>query len=349
VNRRDHTSEDIMGTSESSRRKGSVVVLATAISLYALAGQFGGSEGYTDALFWHDYTLPDVPLGGPLEEAGFLPGDSVVSVEGIPVEELGMYSRWPRSLARRPGETLTMTVERGGERVSGEIRYRERPPGVRRMQLGGLFVVLTFLWASVWAFLTIPSSHAARLAAMGFALGVAVPGPNLGSWNGVRDHIQLAGIVLFTLLLLRFFLFFPKPKEVARGHLLSLLLYLPWLILLGCLGVELAFHPRFYHAFGGFSSLLMLAYTALAIVALLHTWFVSSREERSASGMGRVLVGVGVGLGGLVLWVVDAALLPAVEVPLSRWLPLLLAAIPIGMVLGVRHGAAAGYEGSGTE
>jgi len=335
-----------MERSGSSRRKGWIVVLASAISLYALAGQFGESEGYTDALFWHDYTLPDVPPGGPLEEAGFLPGDSVVSVEGIPVEELGMYSRWPRSLARKPGETLTMTVERGGERVSGEIRYRERPSGVRRMQLGGLFVAFTFLWAGVWAFLFIPSSHAARLAAMGFALGLAVPGPNLGGWNGVRDHIQLAGMVLFTLLLLRFFLSFPEPKRIARGHLSTVLLYLPWLFLLGCLGVELAFHPRFYHAFGGFSSLLMLAYAALAVVALLHAWFSSSREERSASGMSRVLAGVGVGLGGLLLWVVDAALLPALEVPLSSWLPLLLAAIPIGMVLGVRQGAAAGYEGS---
>jgi hypothetical protein len=90
----------------------------------------------------------------------------------------------------------------------------------------------------------------------------------------------------------------------------------------------------------------MLAYAALAVVALLHAWFSSSREERSASGMSRVLAGVGVGLGGLLLWVVDAALLPALEVPLSSWLPLLLAAIPIGMVLGVRQGAAAGYEGS---
>ena len=338
-----------METSGARRRKGWVVVLAAVISLYALANQFGEGEGYTDALYWHDYTLPEVPPGGPLEEAGFLPGDSVVSVEGIPVEELGMYSRWPRSLARRPGETLTMTVMRGGERVSGEIRYRERPQGVRRMQLGGLFVAFSFLWAGVWAFLTIPSSHSTRLAAMGFALGVAVPGPNLGIWNGVRDHIQLAGMVLFTLLLLRFFLNFPEPKRIARGHLSGILLYLPWLILLGCLGVELAFHPRFYHAFGGFSSLLMLAYTALAVVALLHTWFVSSRDELSASGMSRVLMGVGLGLGGLLVWVVDAALLPTVDLPLSGWLPLLLAAIPIGMALGVRHGAAEGYQGSRTE
>jgi hypothetical protein len=340
--------EGPMETSRPKRGKGWVVALAAAISGYALMGQFGERQGYTDALFWHDYTLPEVPSGSPLEEAGFLPGDSVVSVEGIPVEELGMYSRWPRSLARMPGETLTMTVERDGELVSGEIRYRERPPGVRRMQLGGLFVMLSFLWAGVWALLATPSPHAARLAAMGFALGVAAPGPNLGSWNGVRDHVQLAAMVLFTLLLLRFFLSFPKPKRIARGHLTTLLLYLPWVILLGCLGVELLYHPRFYHSFGGFSSLLMLAYVVLAVFTLLHTWLTSAREERSASGMSRVLTGMGIGLAGLLIWFADAALLQGFDLPFSGWLPLLLAAVPVGMALGVKRGADTGYLRSDT-
>ena len=55
------------------------------------------------------------------------------------------------------------------------------------------------------------------LAIMGLAVGVALPGPNLGSWNGVRDHLQVAGMVLWTLMILRFFLFFPKPKRFGTG------------------------------------------------------------------------------------------------------------------------------------
>jgi hypothetical protein len=86
----------------------------------------------------------------------------------------------------------------------------------------------------------------------------------------------------------------------------------------------------------------MLAYAALAVGALLHTWFVSSREERSASGMSRVLVGVGVGLGGLLLWVVDAALLQGFDIPFSGWLPLLLVGIPTGMGLGLQKAATVG-------
>ena len=90
-----------------------VPAAAAVILTWGIVGLFSGTDaGYTDALFEPDYTILHVPDGGPLDEAGFQPGDSVVTVEGIPVTELGMYSRWHRSLSRRPGESLTMVVER---------------------------------------------------------------------------------------------------------------------------------------------------------------------------------------------------------------------------------------------
>lgn len=315
-----------------------VPALALLLTTYGVWGLFGQEEGYTDALYWPDYTIRQILPGTPLAEAGFQPGDSVLSVEGIPVTELGMYSRWPRSLSRKPGETITMTVSRGGAPVSGEIRYRERPDGVRGAQLGGALVVLAFLWLGVWAFLTIPSHHAARLAALGLALGFVLPGPNLGTWNGVRDHLQMAGMVLWALLMLRFFLLFPEPKRIARGHLTTAVLYTPWVILLGCLGAELLYHPRFYHSFGWYGALLMSVYALLAVVALGHSWLRLSRAELRKTGMGRVLLGLGVGIGGVLVWLVDAALLQGFDIPLSGWLPLLLAGIPLGMALGVQKG-----------
>jgi len=177
---------------------------------------------------------------------------------------------------------------------------------------------------------------------MGLALGLALPGPNLGRWNGVRDHLQLAGLVLWTLLLLRFFLFFPRLKRIAQGHLTTAVLYLPWVLLLGCLGVELLYHPRFYHTFGGFGALLMAVYALLAVVAVLHTWSTSSRADLRSSGMSFILLGVGVGVTGLLVWLVDAAFLPGIDIPFSGWLPLLLVAVPMGMAWGLRRAAGAG-------
>ena len=259
-----------------SRWRFPLLVLALLLTAWASTGVFWVTEGWTGALFHSDYTIPYPPRPqSPLARAGFQVGDSVLTVEGIPVEELGMYSRWPKSLARAPGESITMVVERDGERVAGEIVYGERAPGNLKLQLGGLLIGLAFLWAGVLALFVAPSPHALRLAALGVAAGLALPGPSLGSWNGVRDHIQMAATVLWLLLLFRFFLFLPKQGDGDRSWwrtpLGTTLLFAPWGALLGCLVVELLYHPRFYHSFGGYTSLLALLYLLGALAAMIRS------------------------------------------------------------------------------
>jgi hypothetical protein len=316
-----------------------VAFLTAAVTLSALGiwSLVGRTEGYTDALFEPDYRILMAPPGGPLAEAGFQPGDSVVSVEGIPVVGLGMYSRWPRSLSRAPGESLTMTVERDGELVTGEIVFGEQPPGIRRMRLGLFLVLLSFLWSGVWALWAVPSPHSVRLAFIGLTAGMIVPPPSLGRWAGVTDHVNVAAEVLLLLLLLRFLLVFPKPKRVAEVPFLRTLLFMPWVVVLGLLVVELLYHPRFYHTFGGVIGLTMLGYALLASVALVHSWVKTPKGELSSSGLGWVLAGFGAGLGGVLLWAVDALLLQGFDIPGTNWAPVLFALVPIGMVLGVRR------------
>ena len=328
-----------MNASPTGRQKAAVFLVAVFLTVLGILGVFGGSEGYTDALFEPNYTILSAPPDGPLSEAGFQPGDSVISVEGIPVVELGMYSRWPKSLSRAPGESLTMVVERNGERVSGETVSREQPSSIFKMQIGFLAVLLAFLWAGVWSFLTVPGVHSVRFAAMGLAAGFSIPGPSLGTWDGVTDHINVGAEVLWLLLLLRFFLFFPKPKKIAQAHLSTVLMYAPWVILLGCLVVELAFHPRFYHSFGGFLGLVMLFYMISAISALIHSWVKAPKEQIATSGLGWVLAGMALGIGGLLIWAVDALLLVGFDIPGTNWAPILFALIPIGMALGARRAA----------
>lgn len=331
-----------MTEAPSGRRKAALLVLAVIFSLAGLIRVFGNESGYTDALFEPDYSIRHAPSDGPLGEAGFRVGDSVISVEGIPVVELGMYSRWPRSLARRPGESITITVEREGEMIEGEVVFREQPSSILRAQMGFLAVLLAFLWTGVGALFTLPGVHSARLTGIGLAAGFSIPWPNMGTWEGVAGHVNIAGEVLLTLLLFRFFLCFPKPKDFARAHLTTILIYAPWVILLGCLATEIIYHPRFYHSFGGYLGLLLFGYLALAIAALVHSWVKIPRMEMGSSGLGWVLAGFGLGLGGILLWVVDALLLQTVDIPGSAWGPVLFGAIPIGMALGVRTAARSG-------
>ena len=319
------------------RRKAAAILVAVVLTVFGLLGMVMRNDGYTDALFEPDYTILYAPEDGPLAEAGFLPGDSVVSVEGIPLVNLGMYSRWPRSLARAPGESLTMTVEREGELVSGEVVFPEQPPSIKKMQFGLLVVLLSFLWAGVWAFLAVPSVHSPRLLAIGLAAGFSMPGPSLGAWEGIADHIVVSAEVLWLLLLLRFFLSFPKPKKIAQAHLSTALIFAPWVILVGCMVVELAFHPRFYHSFGGFIGIVMLSYVVSAISALVHSWVKLPKEQVTTSGLGWVLAGMGLGVGGVIFWAMDALLIQGFDIPGSNWAPILFGLIPFGMVLGVRR------------
>lgn len=312
---------------------------ALALTTWGIVGALPSTNGWTDALFEPDYTILHAPEGSPLAQAGFQPGDSVLSVEGNPVVELGMYSRWPRTLSRAPGESLRLVVDREGTQVSGEVVFRQRPGGNGGIRLVGLLIGLSFLWAGVWVLFVTRSSHALRLSVMGLAAGLALPGPSLGSWNGVRDHLQVAGMVLWTLMMLRFFLFFPKPKPFGTGRMGTAIVYAGWVILLGCLVTELIFHPRFYHTFAPLYGLLMLGYFLLAVVAFMHTVVKTSPEERTENGVAWVVRGIATGVGGLLLLAV-IALLPGVSFPGSDWLVLALAAIPVGLALGVRKGVA---------
>lgn len=318
-----------------------VLLAAAALTAWGLVGTFGPRPGYTDALFEPDYTILHAPAGSPLAEAGFAPGDSVVTVEGIPVVQLGMYSRWPRDLARQPGESLRMVVERDGERVVGDVVFREQRPGALLRRATALAVGLAFLWLGVWTFLALPSAHSAQLLAMGLAMAVALPAADLGTWNGVRDHLQTAGSALWALFLLGFFLTFPAPKTMVRKRSVRLLLFAPWVLLVGALVLELVFHPRFYHTFGPFAGLLVVGYVALALVAATHTAVRTPRRELQTSGMMIILVALGVAavpnLVAIVAWFIS----PERAIPGQAWFPLLFVLVPLGMALAVRRRAMA--------
>ena len=329
-----------MNSASGNGRKVFYLVAATILTVLGGVGVFGNDQGYTNALYQPDYTIVYAPPDGVLAEAGFQAGDSVLTVEGIPVTELGMYSRWPRELSRRPGESITMVVDRDGEQVTGEIVYRDPPASSRAMQAGGLVVFLVFTWVGVAALFAAPSSpHAHRLALMGLAAGLAVQFPYAGSWNGLVEHVHMAAMLLWTILFFRFFLFFPRAKGAARAHFTTLASYLPWAVAVGCLVVELIFHPRFYHTFGFFIGLLMFAYLILAVVAFIHGWVKTPRAEMASSGMGWVLAGMALAIAGILFWMTDALLMPSLDIPGSGWAVTLMAAIPVGLLMGVRRAA----------
>jgi hypothetical protein len=240
---------------------------------------------------------------------------------------------------RRPGESIEMVVDRDGAQVAGRIVYRATPPGVVRTQRTLALLAFSFLWLGIWLLFTTRSAHAQRLTMVGLVVAFAVPGPYLGRLNGVQDHVQVAAEILWLILLFHFFLLFPKPKRLARSPLVGLL-YLPWVVLVGCLAVELFTHPRHYHSFGGFIGTLFLAYVVAAVLALAHTAMTTPRAEASASGVRLILGGWLLALVPNLVAMIGWSVPPGFDTPGQKYFPLLLLAIPVSMALGVRREAA---------
>ncbi|HSM16844.1 MAG TPA: PDZ domain-containing protein, partial [Gemmatimonadales bacterium] len=207
------------------------------------------SQGYSDAFYGPDYVVQGVIPGGLADSAGFRPGDRVVTVESIPVEGLGMQSRWPRALAPRVGQTQRFVVERGGELITLHVTYGPTPRSVIMLRLGAALVGLAFLWAGVWALFKVGTVHAEKLAAIGLAAGVGMlgMGPNLGRLNGVVGHISFASLILWAALLLRFFLTYPITKRAGASAVTTGIIYGLWVLFLPLLVLELVTHPALYH------------------------------------------------------------------------------------------------------
>jgi len=308
-----------------------------------------GIWGFFDASRWGrggfvyspDYVVEAVDTGGGADEAGMRVGDRVLTVAEIPVEDLPLYSRWPRDLAPRPGESLSLVVERGADTLRIEVTYRSPPESNVGLRLGAGLIGLSFMLSGLWALFAVGTPQALILAWLGLAASVATlgKGPYFGTWDGLSMHIQLMATVLWGLLLLWFFLVYPRPKQVAESRVVRGLLFAPWLLLIPLLVLELIRHPALYHSFGWPAALLITAYLMLALVALMHTVATTPRADLRDSGMGLIFGGFLIAIVPNLVVVAGWTFAPELSIPGARFFPLLIAAIPVSMALAVRKQA----------
>jgi hypothetical protein len=319
------------------RQRALLLAGALVITAWGSVGLYLGlNSGFSGGLYDPEYRVPAVRRGGLADKSGFKAGDRVISVEGRPVEELGMESRWPRSLVPRIGESRRFVVERNGERIPIDVAFPAPFAGAVNNRIKAALAGLAFLGFGLWAFLTVQTRPARTLAHIGLAAGAGAAlglGPHLGSWNGVQSHISTAAGVLMFILLLRFFVTFPTPKPVSESRTAAWLVYGAWGCLVAFLAAELIVHPTLYYTTGSVVSPLQLACGILIFAAITHTVVRTPRAELRASGMYLILAGL---LTSIAVTVTSIAS----ELNLPGWTDaLVIAAIPLTMTLAVRRQA----------
>ena len=321
-----------------SRRVAWFVVAAVAITVWGIIGivqrRDMGRGGY---FYGPDYIVSSVTPGGAGAEAGLQVGDRVLRVGGIPVQELPMQSRWTQP---RVGESLPIEVERNGEPLAIEVVYGRSPRDPVVSGIRTLLVGLSFLGLGLWAYVRAHTRHAWTVALMGLAVALSVVrGPHLGAWDGVASHINIASAVLFMALLLHFFLTFPQAGRIGGSRQTARLIYGVWLLYVAFLVVELIVHPALYGAYGFLGIMLFLIYAVLVLATAIHAFVKTPRIELRESGLGVVLLGLLIAIAPNLAYVAGRILLPGITWPSPSYVAVLLIAIPLTLVFGVRKQA----------
>ncbi len=73
----------------------------------------------------HGVLVIEVPSDGPAARAGIRPGDVIVAINGKPVDQKNSFSEL--LFEHRPGETITVTINRDGEEMTVDVTLAERP------------------------------------------------------------------------------------------------------------------------------------------------------------------------------------------------------------------------------
>ncbi|MBN1827069.1 MAG: SpoIIE family protein phosphatase [Candidatus Eisenbacteria bacterium] len=194
-----------------------LVFFAPFLILYGLSGYATIDRLPDYGMRQRLFQVLQVDAGRPADRAGLLPGDRIVELNGIPIDDtIRLFSESARI---RPGDEVTFKIRRGEETrevtLSPDAHTRDHRLGVLARGLTGiafLLVGLLVLWNR--------SDRIGRtfyLAGACFAITLFEP-PATGSTIAQYGIKILRDAAFFFLapLFLRFFLLFPREKRIPR-------------------------------------------------------------------------------------------------------------------------------------
>jgi hypothetical protein len=319
------------------------IVPAALLMTWGVWGLLGLKNNPTGGFDWGNSVVYGVHPDGPADQAGLRAGDRVLTLDGIPADDLRALQRLPRT---EIGGTRVLVVERTDEATGAtstarvEITYAQVPAGARTVDVVAGVIGLVFLLSGLLVFLKVQSTPSLLFAIIGFGFaGLLLPTPYIASY-GLRILLSNLFFVAFLTTfacLLHLMLIFPKQKRVMEKRDVWKLIYLPVALFVLLMIVNLITEiPDALRAPGAFAlGGILIGYLVLSLAALIHSFVTAAPRERAEWGLNLLLAGVVVGLLPITVMMVAGLFVRTDLLPGTDFLFLTLAVIPISFALAL--------------
>jgi hypothetical protein len=295
------------------------------------------------------YTLsPDasrvtlVRAGSPAEQAGIKVGDTVTQMNGIPISDLATLAERGRPAINSDG---SLTMKRDATEQTLTFKYAQLP--LVDILTGPGFLTLTglaFLILGLMVYLKNPTRLSTIFCSLSLLFAVSLfHAPYLASSLPRRIIEAVLSMILAILLavLLNYCLNFPSTKTILIRY--------PWLrqaiyLIAGAWGIMLAtiiittppMWRRRMLVLSIINGLIIGGYVLLSVISVIHSYIKASAEDRKATGLNFMMLGLVIGFGPILLAILLHTFIPHLaDLPGERFYGMTMLAIPIGMALAL--------------
>jgi hypothetical protein len=345
-------------TKEVGMRPQPWIVTAALLVVWGIFGLTDLGNNPYGGFDWGNSVVIGVDEGGPADRAGLREGDRILSMGGIPPEDLRALRRQPRA---EIGDTRVLVVERTDESTgmttteNVEVTYSQEPTRDSAFGIVGGVIGLSFLLSGLLVCLKVPSTPSLLFGVVGLGFAaILLPSPYIGSY-ALRTFTANVFFVAFLTAfasLLHLVLVFPKRKRVMERKGAGQLIYLP-VVAFTLLGIinAVAERPDGFVIIGVYLlGILFLGYLTLSMAALIHSYVTAAPHERSGEGLNFLLAGVLIGLAPLTSMMVAGMFGVRTDLlPGSDFVVLTLVLIPISFATALLKSAGGAPEPIATE
>lgn len=330
-------------TTDYARYKTLFSLLAAAVFIWGVLGTLDiGNIPFTGYFLSPDRVVTIVRENSPAAAAGLKVGDTVTQIDGIAVADTGSLAAQPRPAINSNG---SVTVKRGATEETLTLKYGSQPMVDLIANFGAATLTgLAFLILGLLVYLKNPTRLSTMFCSLSLLFAVVLFNNPYFASAVLRRLVGGAVFFLVAMLfavVLDYCLSFPATKKIiATRSWLRQAIY----VIVGAFGVMVATivitTPTLTPARSMFLSLtfgvIFGGYILLSVIAVVHTYIKASTQERSASGLNLMLLGMLIGFGPLLLSIVVHSINPHMgELPGERFYTITLLAIPIGLAMAL--------------